>query len=45
MTTLEWKPVLDWLKDINDGSEIFNDGIFYKDIKPDRLQELYDTGT
>ena len=45
LTTLEWKPILDWLKDINDGSEIFNDGIFYKDIPPDKLHELYETGT
>ena len=33
------------MKDINDGSEIFNDGIFYKDIPPDKLHELYETGT
>ena len=45
VTTLEWKPILDWLRDINDGSDIFNDGIFYKDIPPEKLHELYETGT
>ena len=41
VTALNFNPIMLWVKDTIDGSDVFERGIFYKDIQPSEIDKLY----
>ena len=45
ITALEFEPILDWIKDKYKGSDVFKRGIFYEDVLPTEIDNLYEAGS
>ena len=45
ISAYEFQPILFWIRNKLDGAELFEDGIYYKDIQTDEdIDNLYQTG-